>query len=200
MENDCCKTNNTNKDRGVLKGILYGIIPHIFCIGFIVFSIIGAVSATAILKKFMMIPYFFYILFLLSFIMATVSAFLYLKKNGKASKQGIKNKWKYLVILYGVTILTNFFMFSYVLPALANINSANTNYNREQLSELSIKVQIPCSGHAPLIISELKKDSGIITVNFTTPDIFKIGYNPKQTSPDKIIAMEIFKTYKAAIN
>ena len=129
--------------------------------------------------------------------MATLSAFLYLKKNDCLCKQGIKSKWKYLAILYGITIFTNLFMFYGVFPTLANFNSSEINVG--QLASLSLAVQIPCSGHAPLIIDELKKDNGIKNVNFKIPNLFNIEYDPNKTSLEKITAIEIFKTYKATI-
>ncbi len=201
MENSCCAKNNLEKkDRGILKGLLYGIFPHSFCIGFIIFSAVGAVAVTSVLKKVMMNPYFLQILFALSIIMATFSAIIYLKKCNCFNKQGVRSKWKYLIILYGMTIFINFLMFSYVLPILANIGSPNAKIEAASFLELSLRVDIPCAGHAPLIIDELKKIKGIESIKFESPDIFKITYDPVQTSPEKIMAAEILKTYKAKIN
>lgn len=201
MEKSCCQKDDSRKqEKGILKGILYGIFPHSFCIGFIIFSAIGAVTATAVLKKIMIIPYFLHILFIFSIVIATFSAVIYLKRCDCFNKQGAKSKWKYLAILYGTTIFINLLMFSYVLPVLANINSSNINVESSKSSILSLKVDIPCSGHAPLIIDELKKDKGVESIKFESPNIFEIKYNPVQTSPEKIILTEIFKTYKAQIN
>lgn len=200
MENFCCEKNNSKKqERGILKGFLFGIFPHIFCILFVLFSVIGTVTATAILKKIMIIPYFLEILFIFSIVMATFSAVIYLRKCNCLNKQGIKNKWKYLTILYAVTIFTNLLMFSYVLPILANIESARTNIESGKISELSLRVNIPCTGHAPLIIDELKKDKGVKSVKFEAPNIFRVTYDYLQTSIEKIKAMEIFKIYKVQI-
>lgn len=197
MPEECCGKNKS--DKGFLKGVFYGIIPHSVCIGFILFSIIGSVSIAGIFKKIMMIPYFIQGLIALSIVMATISAVIYLKRNNCLCGSGIKNKWKYLTILYGLTIFTNIFMFSYVLPALANINSNSANVSSENLANLSLAVQIPCSGHAPLIIDELKKDSGVKNVIFQNPDTFNVSYDPNQTSPDKIENLDIFKTYKLKV-
>ena len=195
MADNCC-VKNTN-ERGLIKGFLYGLLPHSFCIGFVVFSIVGSVSAVAVFKKLMLIPYFFQFLVALSILMATFSAILYLKRNNCLCKQGIKSKWKYLTILYGITIFTNLFMFYGVFPALASFNSSEIDVS--QLASLSLAVQIPCSGNAPLIIDELKKNGGIKNINFKMPDIFEIKYNPGQTSPEKIAEIEIFETFKATI-
>jgi len=52
-------------------------------------------------------------------------------------------------------------MFSYIFPILANSNSNNIISNTEQTASLSLTVQIPCSGHAPLIVDELRKNNGV---------------------------------------
>ena len=200
MEKDCCaKDNLERKDRVILKGILYGIFPHSFCIGFIIFSAIGAVVITGALKKIMMTPYFLQILFLFSIVMATFSATIYLKRCNCLNKQGARKKWRYLTILFGTTIFINFLMFSYVLPVLANIGSSGVKTEGIRPSEIFLEVDIPCAGHAPLIIDELKKYKGVESIKFDSPDIFKVVYNSAQISPEEIMATEIFKTYKARI-
>jgi hypothetical protein len=197
MSENCCIKPKNNK--GLLSGLLYGLLPHTFCIAFVVFSVIGAVSLTAIFKKILLVPYFFQILVVLSFAMATISAVIYLKRNSCLCGSGIKKKWKYLTILYGLTIFVNIFMFSYVFPALANVTAGNIDVSGQQLESLSFSVAIPCSGHAPLIIDELKKDSGVKNVNFKMPNIFNIQYNPKETSVSKIESIDIFETYKLKV-
>lgn len=188
-----CNTNK--KESGLLRGIFYGTIPHGLCIGFIVFSILGATSLSAIVKNILIIPYSFQILIALSFIMATISAAIYLRKYECLNKNGIRKKWKYLTILYGTTIFINIFMFSHVFPVMANMNSVKIDPS-QNLSEISFKVDIPCTGHAPLIIDELKKDDGVKKVVFKSPNIFEINYDSEKTSSEKIITMEIFKIYK----
>jgi len=189
MEKSCCT-----------KGILYGILPHSFCIAFVVLSAIGAVTTTAILKNIMLTPYFLQILFAFSIIMATFSAIIYLRRCNCLNKQGVRSKWKYLTILYGMTIFINFLMFSYVLPVLANMGSPNAKIESANSVELSLRVDIPCAGHAPLIIDELKKCKGIESIKFEPPNIFKITYDSVQTYPEEIMAVEILKTYKTRRN
>lgn len=198
-EKNCCTEIKNNSNKGILSGIIYGLVPHTFCIAFILFSIIGAVAATAFLKKILLIPYFSYFLIFISLLLATASSVIYLKKTECLCVSGIKNKWKYITTLFSTTILINLLMFFVVLPTLANINSENTVNQNEYLADLSINVQIPCTGHASLIIDELKKDSGVSFVKFRIPDIFEIKYDPNKTSPEKIVSLEIFKTYKATI-
>jgi len=117
---ECCVKPKQKENMGVISGIIYGIIPHIFCIAFIIFSVIGAVGATAIFQKIMIISYFLEILVALSFIMATISAIIYLKRNDCLCKKGIKSKWKYLTLLYGITIFVNMLMFYFIIPTATN--------------------------------------------------------------------------------
>jgi len=120
---DCCKPKQAQGNRkGFLWGILYGIIPHTFCILFVLFSIIGATSGAVFLKKFVFVPHLFQYLLLLSFTFATLSAAFYLKRNGLLSLAGVKRKWKYLTILYSTTMIINLLFVYWILPAVANIN------------------------------------------------------------------------------
>jgi len=196
---DSCCVSPEKKQKGILSGIIYGLVPHTFCIAFILFSLIGSVTALAIFKRFLVIPYFFTFLVIASFVMATVSAFIYLKKTDCLCFSGIKRKWKYLSILYSTMIMINLALFVFVFPALANINSNNV-FNKEKYNaSLSMAVQIPCSGHASLIVDELKKNNGIGQVIFKMPNIFDVKYNVAEISPENIISIDIFKTYKATI-
>ncbi|MCK9393489.1 hypothetical protein M0Q03_01670 [bacterium] len=94
MENiknkDCCSTNTKNeKVNGFSSGLLYAIIPHSFCILFVVLSIIGATFATQILRQFLLLPYFMPILIGLSLLFALISAIFYLKRINSLSWKGI---------------------------------------------------------------------------------------------------------------
>lgn len=203
-EKSCCAAPKNKK--GILSGILFGILPHFFCIFFALFSIIGAVTITGFLKKFLLIPHFFTFLIIISLILATVSSVIYLRRNSCLCPFGIKNKWKYLTTVYSVTILINLLMFYIVIPTLANANFQKASAVQKELSqnnnlsELSLDVQIPCSGHAPLIIDEIKKNCDVQSVTFSTPNTFDIKYDPQKTTPEKIAALDIFKTYKATLN
>jgi len=198
-KNDCCKINNDSEKRGFLKGIIYGILPHIFCIAFVIFSVIGATAFTVIFKNILLIPYFFHLLVAISFVFATISAVFYLKSKDCLCISGIKNKWRYLIILYGVTILVNLLMFFVVFPVLANINYNKTSQQQNNFKNISLEVKIPCSGHSFLIIGELKKIEGVGNIKFRMPNIFDIEYNPSLTSIEKITSLEVFKTYTANI-
>jgi hypothetical protein len=198
QNNNCCQQTNNNK-KSFLKGLFLGIIPHTFCIAFIAFSVIGASTTTLFFKKLLMTPYLFQALIAASFLFATVSAVLYLKKSGALCAAGIKRKWKYLTSLYLTTILVNVFLFLVIFPAVANMKSASSKISQSNLASISLEVQIPCSGHAPLIIDELTQNGGAEIAKFKLPNVFEVKYNAQKTSPEKIISLEIFKTYKATI-
>ncbi|TET84220.1 MAG: hypothetical protein E3J36_01890 [Candidatus Nealsonbacteria bacterium] len=175
----------------------------------------------------MLNPYFFYILIVISLVFATFSAIFYFKQQGFISlsrisdgleisflPSGIKRKWKYLLTLYGTTISINLLLFMIIFPIAANISSGSTftaalvgafggDSGEIQLSDsdslLTLKVNIPCPGHAPLIIGELKEVNGVEGVRFKFPNLFDVGYESEKTSKEKILSLDVFKTYKATV-
>lgn len=208
----CCnnsKDSDTHGNQQLLQGLTYGLIPHIGCIAFIIASILGVTVLTQFFKPLLMNQYFFYILIAISLAFATISSVLYLRKNGFLSSTGIRRKWKYLSIMYGSTIGSNLLLFMIIFPLLANISLAQpsatgyaTKYTADgnfNLSSISLKVDIPCSGHAPLISGELKSIDGVVGVQFIFPNIFDINYDSEKTSKEKILSLEIFKTYRATV-
>ncbi|MEM4330515.1 MAG: heavy-metal-associated domain-containing protein [Candidatus Pacearchaeota archaeon] len=191
--------------RSFLEGIMYGLIPHIGCIVFIIGSIAGVTILMQVFRSFLLNRYFFHILFFISLLFATISSFLYLKKSKLLSFEGIKKKKKYLITLYGSTIGINFLLFMVVFPLLANVSvgSSTIDENSELISKtysvLKLKVDIPCPGHAPLISSDLKRLEGIKEVKFTFPDIFVITYDTAKTKKERILSLEVFNSYTATI-
>ena len=210
---NCCKKTNKSENTGALAGIMYGLIPHSGCIAFIIFTILGVTAATTFFKPLLLNPYFFYILILLSFVLATISAIVYLKKQGfitfsrnknklevNFSSGLIKSKWKYLSILYGTTIFTNLILFMIIFPVLANANSGSTTLSDVGTqSSIRLQVDIPCSGHAPLITEELKKINGVTNVKFSFPNLFDVSYDSTKTTKQQILSLEVFNTYKATV-
>lgn len=92
---DCC-AQKPKKSSGWLSGLLAGILPHTFCLGFLLFSLLGATLATTFFRRMLLIPSFFPILVALSFIFATVSAIVYFQKTVGFTQTGIKKKWLFL--------------------------------------------------------------------------------------------------------
>ena len=203
---DCCENKNNETSRegekkdGFWKGVLFGTIPHIGCILFIIASILGATLLTSFFKPLLMNRYFFYWLFALSFVFATVSALLYLRKNKMLNIEGIKKKKKYLSIMYGSTIGINLLLFLVVFPLMANISftGAVSETNSASLNSLILQVKIPCSGHASLISSELRTIAGVKDVKFSMPNKFEVTYD-STTSKKEITSLDVFKEYPATI-
>ena len=198
------------KKNSLLEGIVYGLIPHIGCIGFIIASVLGATIAVEFFKPLLMNPWFFHILVLISLGFATLSSAFYLKKNGILSMDGIKRKKKYLATMYGSTIGINLVLFLLVFPMLANIDtgsfadSSATELNlaagetQAMDSILRLQVNIPCPGHAPLISNELKTIDGVTGVRFEFPNNFDVAFS-SETSKDEILALEVFDVYPAVL-
>ena len=207
-------------------GLVYGLVPHIGCIAFIVFTVLGVTAATSLFKPLLMNRYFFHILVALSIVFATISAFFYFKKQGFITfsksdgaleidflQPGIKRKWKYLLTLYGTTVGINLLLFMVIFPVVANLNSGSTltasmmaifGWGEElELSEsnalITLKVDIPCPGHAPLIMGELKTIDGTENIQFRSPNVFDVIYNPEKTSKEQILSLDVFDTYKATV-
>jgi hypothetical protein len=199
----CCASKGKAEGRtkkGYTEGILYGLVPHAGCIAFILFTVIGATTAAAFFRPLLMKSYFFYGLIALSLVFATISAGIYLKKNSALSSEGVRSNWKYLSIMYGTTIAVNLVFFMLIFPMLANITSASQIGAVQEPagpSKITLKVAIPCPGHASLITGELYKVNGVKSVNFRFPNLFDVVYLPSDTSEKDILSIDIFKEYKA---
>lgn len=196
---DCCKNKSIDGKKGFWQGILFGIIPHSFCILFILFSAFGAIFATEYLKKFLLIPNFFTILVAFSFIFALIAAIIYLYRSRELNFTGVKNNYRYLAILFGSTIILNIIFIYVIFPSIANLKNEKQTLAIEstRTKTLLIRVDIPCPGHAPLIIDELKKIKGVGNVQFIFPNQFSVMYNVNETNGNNILEADIFKNFKA---
>jgi len=196
----------------IKEGLVYGLVPHIGCIGFIVASILGVTIAIEFFKPLLMNPWFFHILVIIAIGFATISSALYLRKNGLLSWVGVKRKKKYLSTMYGSTVGINLVLFLAVFPMLSNLDTgsfadtptgavtlAGAQVENVSNSLVKLQVDIPCPGHAPLISGELKTISGVTGVLFSFPNYFDVAYNSERTSIDEILSLEVFGTYKAGV-
>lgn len=204
----------SERENPIMHGIMYGLLPHSCCIGFVAASIIGATAFTQFFKQFLLNPYFFYILIMISSLFATISAIFYLTKHDsikiikhksririKIDREKIKRNWKYLLTLYGSTIGVNLLFFIVIFPLLVSAYASPlATYSGNASTYLvKLKVDIPCPGHAPLILQELKSLEGVIDVRYSFPNIFEVIYDSSKISKQKILALDVFKTYKAAV-
>lgn len=199
MTKKTCCPNPKKRPSGFFQGLIFGLLPHTFCLLFIILSILGATSASLIFKKFMLNSNFFYYLIALSFLLATISAIVYLYRCHLLSLSGVKKKLGYLLILYGSTIAINLLLFLIIFPLLANRTSGKRIFTQvDQNTQLvTLSVNIPCSGHAPLILEEVKKIPGVNQVTYRFPNLFDINYNPQKTSLEEILEAKIFSSFKA---
>lgn len=189
------------KNKSFLSGIIYGLVPHIGCIAFVLFSIFGVATMASLFRPLLMKSYFFYILIGMSLLFATLSAVIYLKKNGILSMNGVKRKKGYLTILYGTTIIVNLLFFFVIFPLVTNLpitgaSTVNLENGQETNEKLTLKVNIPCSGHAPLIKGELLK-AGVNGIFFKFPNYFDVYYDPSNVTEDEILNLQIFKEFNA---
>lgn len=102
------------------------------------------------------------------------------------------------MVLYLTVIGVNLLLFLVVFPLTANLKSSGkTVLGQTSLSSKTLRVEIPCPGHAPLIVDELKKTEGVIEVKYRLPNLFEVSYSSDETSLEEILNLEIFKTFKA---
>jgi hypothetical protein len=156
-ENCCCDDDHGHKEPGVMTGVIYGMIPHSFCILFVICSVLGVTVASQFLRQFMLLPYFIPLLIGVSLVFATISSTIYLKKTGNLSLKGVSRKKNYLMILFGSIILVNLLFFEYVMPAIGNINTPikGTEKNIEKVVEQDISKENICSDGTACPVDEL---------------------------------------------
>lgn len=189
--------NKKKKDNSYLSGIYYGVLPHTVCIVFIIASILGATFFTSLLRPLMLSSAFFYGLILISFIFATIGALFYLKQNKLLSVKGVFFKWRYLSLLYGFTIGINLILFLFVFPMISNMGSGDLSGFD---SKVILKVDIPCSGHAPLILDELRKNGfGSRYLMYDMADGFEVYYNSNYQSIEDILSVDVFNYFRAEL-
>jgi len=103
-------------------------------------------------------------------------------------------------ILLSVFMIIGLFMLIFtVKTVLANSSATDAISNPQEYSgsKLTIKVDIPCSGHASLIIYEVKKLSGVNEVKFKGSGVFDVYYDSSKTSKEEILSAGIFNEYPA---
>ncbi len=111
---------------GLMQGLIYGLLPHVGCIAFIIGSVLGVAVLMEFFRPLLMDRNFFNYLLGLAFVFATFSSALYLRNNGLLSFAGMRKKWKYLTAMYGSTIGVNLLLFMFIFPLFANSPVAAT--------------------------------------------------------------------------
>jgi copper chaperone CopZ len=201
-KNAVSSSKKADRKSTAMQAIIYGLIPHIGCIAFIIGSVLGVTLLMQYFRPLLMNRNIFYYLILLSIGFATASSLLYLKNNRLLSWDGIKRKKIYLSTIYGLTVGINLFLFFLVFPLLANVSFASAAaYSGEpqDLNTLGLSVNIPCPGHAPLISNELKSIPGVFDVKYRFPNNFDLSYDITQTTVEEILQLEVFAEYPATV-
>jgi hypothetical protein len=87
-----------------------------------------------------------------------------------------------------------------LLAAIVYVTNSSITGNDVKRSSgedlLTLKVKIPCSGHA-FLIEESLKDAGVASVNFRPSSYFDIKYDSSKISKQEILNLGIFKKYPA---
>jgi hypothetical protein len=204
----CCgpsRKRDSNGQTSFVQGITYAVIPHIGCIAFIVGSVLGVTMLMEFFKPLLMNRWFFHILIGISMGFATLSSWLYLRKHGISTLEGVRGKWRYLSTMYGSTIGINIMLFLIIFPMLANVSSVSaTGALTASISDadkalISMSVDIPCPGHAPLISEELKTVGGVAAVKFSFPNVFDVIYDSSMTTTDEMLSLDVFSEYPATM-
>ena len=183
-----CKVESKKSSNGLKTGIVAALVPHIGCILFLVFTLLGISAGAVFFQKFLLMQWAFPALIGFSFLLAGISSYFYLRRNCCV------NKTRYLTILFGSVIAINALLFFVVFPWAANV-SAHDVAGTNNLQTMKLQVAIPCSGHASLIISALNK-AGANAI-FSLPNYFDVSYDSSKISKSDIINLEIFKEFKA---
>ncbi len=182
--------------RNVGKGILFGLIPHVGCILFIIVSILGTTVLMQYFKPLLMNRNIFYYLILVSIGFASVSSFFYLRKNDALSFEGIRKKKGYLFSMYGFSVGVNVLLFFFVFPFLSNFVSASVE-DSSGLRVMNLEVDIPCPGHAPLISSEVSGVNGVKGVEYSFPNKFEVFYEAGVR--EDVLGLDVFEEYPAEV-
>jgi len=183
-------------------GVVYGILPHSFCIAFAALSIFGATTATSLIYPLVENKHFGQIMILIAFTFATLSAVFHLASHKMFSWAGIKKSWRYLVILYVTTIVVNLILFFAISPSFTRFALDKKGVDVEEIysgfSKVTLEVNIPCSAHAFLVTDALGKLDGVkdVKLNGTYFDVF---YDKEVVSVDKILSIDLFKEYSAKV-
>lgn len=182
---------NKNEKKGIAAGIIAGLVPHIGCISFAVFTLLGVTFMSSLFKKFLLLKWAFPFMILLSFFLAGISSFFYLRKNCCA------NKSRYIIMVFSSVLLINFLFYFIIFPLTANISAKSTK-NIEETKLIFLQVKIPCPGHAPLIIDELKKMPEVISVNYRAPNYFDVECD-RGLDEQKLLNLGIFREFPCKI-
>jgi len=62
-----------------------------------------------------------------------------------------------------------------------------------------LQVDIPCSGHAPLIMDELRKVDGVTGVRYQFPNSFQVTYDTSKLTVQQMLSLPVFREFPARL-
>jgi len=133
-------------------------------------------------------PAFFLYWWIFLFGLVVLSALVYLYRIRKLSWLGIKEKKGYLLTLFAAVVGINLLLYLVVFPLLTNLKALRLSKGEVMVSGQTglvtkiLKVEIPCSGHAPLVVDELQRIEGVREIRFRLPNFFEVSFDSSQTS------------------
>lgn len=110
---------------------------------------------------------------------------------GAVVEEDKMNKYLIILVFILVLIMGSFFLKSNLTGDIIN------NIAVENLQKITLKVAIPCGGHAYLIKDALNKLEGIEKVEYTPITTFVVYYDSTKISEQEILAIDVFKDYPA---
>ena len=104
-----------------------------------------------------------------------------------------------------ILIILGIFLSLIVLPGCSETNKTNNNQITGNtalfqpgsgLETIKLRVNIPCPGHAFLIIDALER-IGAENINFRPPNIFIADYDTNRLTKEQILNIDLFDEYSA---
>jgi len=90
--------------------------------------------------------------------------------------------------LFAAVVGINLLLYLVVFPLLTNLKALRLSKGEVMVSGQTglvtkiLKVEIPCSGHAPLVVDELQRIEGVREIRFRLPNFFEVSFDSSQTS------------------
>ena len=102
---------------------------------------------------------------------------------------------KFTLVIIAIMLILIFGFYTINSFKAAGTGNAGQDDN---LTKVTLKVDIPCPGHASLIQGYLIK-AGVSEVKFKAPNLFDVYYDQSRISKDQIMSVSIFQEYPAKI-
>lgn len=98
-----------------------------------------------------------------------------------------------IILIVGVIIVLSLILGGFFIKS----NLTGEVVNSEDIKSMTLKVAIPCPGHASLIQNSLYNLNGVEKVEYTPITTFVVYYDSNKISEQEILAIDVFKDYSA---